>query len=290
MGATLSKVLELLGMLKSGVSRELKGHFLLNEDAIRRILGVLEAKAKELNHLTSIVFHVKREDDRFYETTNLEDVLSDANTPGHRINEISIELRNTDPAHPPKPWERNWIAAILFKRNGGKQAISIEAEDRNWALLLADELEPQVVRTFTPKQINSWLLVGFYIAMGALFLNLLKYVPKFAVYDIVPLLRMIIWLGGIFLTFSTIDGRTKLIAKWAGPESSFHWGEQEASYNHQQRIRENLFWVVLVGFVVGTGVSLFSNTFLPQSLAVDNNIEQHNNANESSSAPNQVKP
>lgn len=177
-----------MSKLKSGVSRSLEGHFVLDENGIRRIVGILEAKAKDLPHPSSVVFHVEREDDRFYETSKIEDVLTDANTPGHRITELGIELRNVDPNKTPQPWDRDWIVTVHFQSKKGKQDIIISAEDKNWALLLADELEPQVVRTFTPKKIPTWLLLSLYLAIFVLLLALIKSIPKY-LSDFVPYMR-----------------------------------------------------------------------------------------------------
>lgn len=270
--------------LKSGVSRELEGHFVLDEDGIRRIVGVFEAKSKDLAHPTSIVFHVEREDDRFYETTKVDDVVADANTPGHRITDLGIELRNADPNKPPQPWERDWIAAVHFKTKRGKQSIVIGAEDRNWALLLADELEPQVVRTFTPKKIPTLLLVGLYVATAIWLHTLLKLLPKFSFFDIVPVIRTAIWLGAGLLAIETIGSRGKFISSWAGPESSFHWGEQATSYAHSEGLRHNLFWVVIVGFIVSVAATAYTSTQLPQATASE--VEKQAEKQPEVNAPN----
>lgn len=260
--------------LKSGVHRELKGDFLLDEDGIRRIAGVLELKAKDLPHPCSVVFHVEREDDRFYETTNLSDVLADANTPGHRIDDFAIELRNSDPNKTPQPWERDWIAAIHFRSTRSKQEIIIGAEDRNWALLLADEIEPQVVRTLVAKQIPSWLLVGLYIGIGVWLHTLIKMIPSFPLYDVVQYLRAAVWMGVAFMAIETIGERPTFISKWAGPESSFHWGEQASSHSHRETLRQNLFWVVIVGFFVSIGATIYTSTLLSQTVPSSNPASQ----------------
>ena len=58
--------------LKSGLIRDLTGNFILDEDALRRIVGILVAKGKELAFPNAVVFHVKREDDRFYEHMGID--------------------------------------------------------------------------------------------------------------------------------------------------------------------------------------------------------------------------
>ena len=74
-----------LPTLKSGIMRSYRGWFVVDEDALRRLQTVLAKGASSLDFETHVVFRVDREDDRFYETTDLDDVLSDANLPGKRV-------------------------------------------------------------------------------------------------------------------------------------------------------------------------------------------------------------
>ncbi|HXU93899.1 MAG TPA: hypothetical protein VFP33_09610 [Gallionella sp.] len=268
--------------LHSGVSRELEKFFILDEDGIRRIVGILEARAKDLSHPCAVVFHVRREDDRFYETTRLEDVLSDANTPGRRIQLLRIELRNADPNRTAQPLDGDWIVAVAFSTKGNKQKIDVSSEDRNWALLLADEVEPQIVRTFVAKHIPTWLLIIFYIAitMGLISITNANTLGQFLPLSVIPTLKAVISMACIVLSAGTLEPRNRLIAKWVGPESSFHWGEQAASYNHREGIRQKLFWGVLVGFFLSVGATLYTNALFPQTAEAGNTqpqkLEPHN--------------
>lgn len=250
--------------LSSGISRELKGHFVLDENGLRRIAGVLSEKAQDLPYQCSIVFHVKREDDRFYETTQVEDVLADANTPGSRIKLLRIELRNADPNKVAVPWERDWIVAVQYSNDAKNQSINVTSEDKNWALILADAIEPQVTRTFTAKQIPTWILIPTYVALAYLLHTLTKSPLKIAP-DTVSLIDFAIWIGAFVLSTSTLDERNAWISKWAGPKSSFQWGEQALSYNQFESNRQNIFWVVFVGFAVSIMATFFMNTLLPQT-------------------------
>lgn len=250
--------------LNSGISREFKGHFVLDDNGLRRIAGVLSEKAQDLPYPCSIVFHVKREDDRFYETTLAEDVLADANTPGSRINLLRIELRNSDPNKVSVPWERDWIVAVQFCRDGNKQSINVASEDKNWALLLADAIEPQVTRTFTAKAIPSWMLIPAYVAFAYFLISVTKS-PIPVASDTVSLINFAIGLGALILSASTIEDRNELISKWAGPKSSFQWGEQAISYNQFESTRQNILWVVIVGFSISILATLYTNTLFPQS-------------------------
>src|SRR5437868_2512427 len=87
--------------LRSGIAKYYGKAFVLEEDSLRRIQAVLEKAAKELPEETEILFRVEREDDRFYETANLDDVFSDPNIRGRRIGVIYIVLSKSKPIKDP---------------------------------------------------------------------------------------------------------------------------------------------------------------------------------------------
>lgn len=269
--------------LKSGISREINGHFILDESGLRRISEILYEKAKDLPYPCSVIFHVKREDHRFYESTQVEDILSDANVLGSQIHSLRIELRNADPNKVVAPWEKDWIVAIQYSKNGYKQGIEVASENKNWALLLADAIEPHITRTFTAKKIPTWILIPSYIVLAYLvhtiFKNYIESTPgNISTYE------LFFWIGAIFLSISSLGNRHELISKWAGPKSCFHWGEQAKSYDHYESTRQNIFWVVIVGFVVSIMATIYSENVLPKIAAQNTSTTgtQKLNANKSS--------
>lgn len=252
--------------LKSGFSKDYKGYFVLDEDAMRRIVGVLEAKAKHLPYPCTVVFHVRREDDRFYETTKIEDVLNDANTINRRINILGIELRNSDENRNPEPWDRDRIATVAFDRTLSRQVqVNVASDDRSWALLLTDESEPQVVRTLTAKSVPTWLLLLLFLAIGGFLDTLMAKIPWPAIVPsfVVTALNMAIWFGVFVASVSTVGRRDDWVARWAGPEAVFLWGDQVNLYRNREEQRRNFFWVVIVGFVVSVAATISTNVMVP---------------------------
>ena len=79
-------------VLKSGIHKNFKKTFELDEDSTRRITGILEKAAKEFGSPTTIVYYVYRKDYRFYETTELENIFNDANINGKEICLFRVEL------------------------------------------------------------------------------------------------------------------------------------------------------------------------------------------------------
>ena len=255
-------------VLKSGIHKNFKKSFELEEDSIRRIAGILEKAAKEFGTSTSIVYYVYRKDDRFYETEELENVFSDANIRGKEICLFRIELRNTDPSRKPEPWDDDWIVAIIFDPKEKEQVfLRIYSEKTNWALLLADELEPQIERTFKTNAVPDWIMLPFYfslVVLGYRWLNMLFSRGIFPGGILYSLQAFIIILS-LLLSFSTISKgklRANWLTKYLGPESVFLWGDQREIYLGRRQTRKNIFWTVIVGFLISITANIITNTNL----------------------------
>ena len=252
-------------ILQSGISKKFNRNFELDEDSVRRISGILEKASKELGSPTTIVYYVYREDYRFYETTKLENVFDDANISGKEICIFRIELRNTDPDRKPEPWDYDWIVAVIFDPDEKDQVeLRIFSERTNWALLLADELEPQIERTFKPNAISDWILLPFYwslVILGFKGFNALFSKGIFPGGIIYSLQALIIILALLISFFTLSKGklRSKWLTKYLGPESVFLWGDQREIYLERKQTRKSIFWSVIVGFLISIAANIITN-------------------------------
>lgn len=256
--------------LASGIQREIEGHFVLDEDGMRRIIGVLKEKAKTLPYKSEVVLAIRREDHRFYETLNIEDVLNDANTLAHRVQSLVIELRIVDSTYRLEPWDRNWVVQVAFKiEKKSNILINIHSGDRDWALLLADALEPQITRTLASEKIPSLTLLLLYGGVAAFLITCARTIlPQLGIAkSIGDFLELATWVGTIVFLFATFDGeRAEWLAKWVGPESSFKWGDQAASFQGRIERQKNIFWAVIVGFIVSIASTIYANVMLPNPI------------------------
>ncbi len=256
--------------LKSGISKELKRQFIVDENSLIRIKGVLDKSAESLEKPAQVVFHVEREDDRFYETTKLDDVISDPNISGKKITLVGLEIREDQLD---KESRRDWIARVIFlaeRKLGAKFKetneihIEISTNDKVWALLLADELEPQIERTINRSKMPRWPLVG----LGAFgvygFIKLYFFVKEKLPIDQIetfkPVIATVLFIPFLYslwiFVFSGIMGNQNWLIKLIGPESVFLWGEEEKRFNEREQTRKNLFWAVMVAFVVSALASV----------------------------------
>ena len=252
--------------LKSGIDKEYKSSFILDRDGLIRISNILNEFSDKLNYPASVVYHVGREDERFYETTDIETVFKDPNLNKKQIIRISIELRDENPNRKSEPWEHDWIVHASFWKNERKPvSIEVFAENRDWALLLADKLEPEVERTLKKKIYSNWILVLFYLFL-ALVLSLIT--TSFENLTIISrrtadIALNLFWLTAIGIsTLSVFNYYPKKLNSLIRPESVFLWGDQISKYKRREKLRTNIFWGVIVALIVSIISSAITNYLL----------------------------
>lgn len=239
--------------LISGISKTLKKQFIVDEDALIRMKGILDKAACSLDHPVQVVFHVEREDDRFYETTELKDVISDPNIAEKKIILVGIEIRKDKNE---KESHRDWIARIVFVKDIDKTytidkiQLDISTEDKSWALLLADELEPQIDRTINRSKVPGWPLIG--IGLFGVYILIRLYCKFNLNLRMSEFLIPVMVSGGFFLPYVLLCSLDKSgwLRKLLGPESVFLWGDEEKRFREREQMRRNLFWGVVVAFIV----------------------------------------
>lgn len=228
-----------MAKLKSGIIKHYNSHFILEEDSLRRIQAIFDKAAKELTDEPEVVFRVEREDDRFYETLNIKDVLDDPNVTGRRVGSVSVELRQKVNSDDSQIHDIGAVAKVEFfsedKFRVGKWrnriSFEISHDNRNWALLLADEIEPQIQRTLKAKGFPRLI---FIISLLPFILIYIKIIRKYWPHEtgnepfnglmlgatiVMCLLVAIVWI----LSFETPPTS---LSRFLGPESVFLWGDE----------------------------------------------------------------
>jgi hypothetical protein len=247
--------------LTSGISKKYKNHFLLDEDSLRRISGLLEEYAKSLNTKYRVYYRVRREDDRYFESEQISDVLADPNITGKLIQEIEVFLSKWIEKTEKREGYFYNIVSIRFKStdkeysfNDNQTNLIISSEDTNWALVLADKLEPQIIRTFKKSRIPKWLFLVYWIPI---IIILFKKVSDLTLDPVPYIIPLILIIPAIIIYYSDWRRYPKWIINITGPESVFYWGEYKNEYDHRLKIRDNFFWVVIIGFIVSIISSVF---------------------------------
>ncbi|HEX8398589.1 MAG TPA: hypothetical protein VF644_14235 [Pyrinomonadaceae bacterium] len=262
--------------LEAGIARRYKSYFILEESSLRKMQAILEKAAKEITEPHSVMFRVYRNDSRFYETCEIEELLNDPNITGREINEILIALvsENTSADNPQEKFHDKFNASvvIIFRATSRTEIsdrenlvyFSISYKDKNWALLLADEIEPQIIRTFKIKSLPKWTFLLFVIPFILFGIEVFKWADFDSETSTINYRRLIIdvlllLIFPIFIAFiaTKVFGKPNWYLSFKGEESVFFWGDQVHYFNERQKLRNNIFWGILVAFVVSVLASAF---------------------------------
>ncbi|XCN73346.1 MAG: hypothetical protein Q3M24_00915 [Candidatus Electrothrix aestuarii] len=246
--------------LQSGIDKTYKTPFTLNKDNFLRIARVFEKNKDLLNFPTAIVYRVKLEDNRFYETIDKNKVLNDPNTKNHCIDIVIIELKDLRKER--ETWERDRIASVAFNRSKQMIGVEIFAEERTWSLVFSDEIEPQIERTIGVKTVSSIVIVLFTFSIYFLvMLNLSKVKRKITSFQMKSMIDAI----GLCVATMTALVLVFTFTRWNysfmrltphqfidlfGPKSAFLWGDMKGLYQEHEELIKNIKWVVVIGFVI----------------------------------------
>jgi hypothetical protein len=261
-----------MNFLQSGITKLFHNDFILDEDSLRRIEGILQKASKEITDEVVLTYKVEREDDRFYEVLNLDDVLSDPNVSGRKVNALYIELRSNH-VFKENLFRARPVVSILFStsiRGNMKVAESwtfypsatkfqISHDNRTWALMLADELEPQILRTFRVKQFPRFVFWLLYIPIIVIVFKVINHFFPYKTDWLVFLPFFIVSLAALLAFWSSIS-TSRLFEPYKyiiESQSVFLWGDEIHENAYREKIRDNVFWVIVVGSLIGIAISVY---------------------------------
>jgi hypothetical protein len=172
---------------RAGVKKDYYKHFHLDEAKLRKIAEILSEHAKKLTDVkTDLIYRVERCDERFYETSNIEDVLADDNSIGRQIECLKIRVQasqagsvaepaneanvvgngNTLVQHIAIVGQHRTLATVTFRDitkglrekpfdiAGACVQVEVEEKGRDWCFVLADDLDAQIERTLTVRALR----------------------------------------------------------------------------------------------------------------------------------------
>jgi hypothetical protein len=256
-------------------SKEYLDGFILDEAKLRRIVEVFQAFAAKKAFDCQLEFSVKRTDVE-YTAPSVEAVLQDENLSTRRIKTVALKMVKRGEPYYSSPLE----CELQFNREPDYRKsiyISIKDKDRTWAYALTEELDTHVQRTLirSRKGITSILgssyLNDFVIPSLVLGICLLaaRRLPiatarlgDLAIAHFVLLIFVLLlatftafWLGS-----SISIGRA--VANLLKDDSAFYWGDERESYDRRRAFRQNMKWVVAVGFIVSLTAGVMTALFL----------------------------
>lgn len=251
----------------SGILKVFRDPFTLKKEHVERITtAILKAQAK-LEDESQFYFHVHREDDRFYEVETLNEIFTDPNAEGSRIDFISWNLlqdiNETDGTD--KPYR---ILRLRYTMSGIE--LHIDGKEMDWALVTADQIEAEIERTLYKRfnWINFTIILGgilVYFFFARLLVALLR-ADKFKRKETETVVDMNIML---LIQAPPMLALIHAVLSWDSvwtwlnySPSYFLWGDVVADYSRLSDLSSNLLWVVIVGLVVSVIGNILTSKFL----------------------------
>lgn len=235
--------------LESGIIKKYSGLFLLTEDSLRRIQNSIIEAQKNLNFPTNLVFRIERNDDKFYETKDISEILSEPNIISKDVFLLEIFV-NYEKLHKNENLiEYPKIVGITFVSDHvlGTATVyfKINFENKNWALQLADELDILILQTFRIKRIpfSLFLLLPILLLVPLV----VKYKNVFADYSGTILIILAVL---VFSYLQILGQRPNWYKQYVRIGPTFYIGEGKYRYESAIKFKNNFIWTIIIGFIV----------------------------------------
>ena len=258
--------------MAAAVQVEYKQTFLLGEEDLAKIDELIRKRTDELEDF-ELEYQVHRLDHALITYTSPAEVTSEQNNLAEAIE--SLRILGTG--------EAGRVEVTVSKKRG--ITLSVYFEDRDKALLLAADLKAylnsEVLNHWSTKIVNFiqsrdyfFVTVATSLAIGILYIWWsFPALPQFNDNTATDSARLAYLVevasrrAEVDLIFPTLFAPVILIlvglalgpiSKLLFLPSTFYWGKEISRYNRRQSIRNQLFWIVLVGFLISVAASLAS--------------------------------
>lgn len=279
--------------IKAGLFKEYENNFILDESKLRKIVNLIEEFSKKLKKETYILYIVNRKDNSQYETKNIEDILADDNIPEKCITSLGIKLK--EKFSDKKDYELTTdqqrpiviIAFTLFRYP--KIEFGVTGENRDWCILLTDELDNQIKRilikspfSFLSYRYIDFIIFPILIAVGSIVLFFIAQEVKpllsigqiksltmeersikileilaskkptndFLIYPVMMIA------SAIMFVILEIKPLNKLFNKIF--RSVFHWGDMARVYDKDEKLYNSIKWIIIIGFIISLIASIIA--------------------------------
>ena len=275
---------------QAGISKGFTKHFLLDESKLRKLCDVIREHSEKLKERTYLKLWVRREDNSYYETKNIDEVLKDDNIPGKALQRLIIHLLKEHPDKDKATFNsgdkiKTFVAFTLDQDE--KVSFGIEETERDWCFLLADDLDTQIQRTLKKRTFpfftSRLFETAVFLALGAFFKLWLSFVLTLGNPDISMdsiqsmttemqiekileihlerdiranwLTPAILFSWVLILVLIEIRPITRIIEKLN--RSVFYWGDMKTQYQNFLAKVNRFKWGVVITFIMSILAGLF---------------------------------
>ena len=255
--------------------------FLLDEEKLRKIVNIIEQRLLRTESQIPHSFKIFRADSYSYETKNLEDIIHEDNTNWKRIEKIEITANKGD----------GFNFRLVFSGEGTSICISGSNRDQVYLLFsdLREYLKNEVnICMVIPKELDSFIYTFFPMLMFLALIFLiykidsslptmeeirkttnsselhekLNFLIKYKSPETRSAIRAFWPMALILVLVPIISILLKKYVYIFFPSNLFLIGVQKQRYERRRRICTNVFWGIIIAFIIGilAGLSVWKMT------------------------------
>lgn len=270
---------------KAGFWKEYTANFLVDEPRLRKLVQTLESARATLGMGAEVRFRVFRQDQSFFHTATVDEVLADDNIRGKEIIRLVIDLvptegesRDTD----------DGLAIIDFdsKDKQHRVFLGVHAPSRDWTFVLAEDLDAQISRSLAPRRFSFLATRWPNLALSLLSFSAATYMVARMLFQSSPPLteaaieamtiedrlkvllirqslnasdftRVSLAMVSTLILFAGIFETRPISRIYAlFDRSAFYWGDMIDAYDRSRARAQRWAWGVVVAFIVSVAASL----------------------------------
>ncbi len=251
---------------KTSLSKSYSTYFILDEGKLRKLIEVLTEYSKKKDYECDFRFMVKRSDNSEYSTDSIETVLKDDNIKRKEIRELTILLKDKGEQSRYNLKTECNIEFSVKEPSPYTSPVKYSVKDENekWAFSLAEELDAYISRTlvYKSKRFNQLpelidnLLFPMAVFISIIFIiNLIYPLNSYRLGDLNLFqtgIVIAICTSLLMLSFNVVQELSPIqkLSNLMNLNSVFYWGDQKETYDAQHSLRQNVKWVVIIGFLV----------------------------------------
>jgi len=258
---------------QSVLEKKYSSYFLLDEGKLRKLGDVLKEFASKKDYECGTVYTVKKADNSEYTSDTIDTVLHDDNIKRKEIQKLTISLADRSEEF---KWQRRTDCTIEFdqtidadNRYGFPVRYSVKDNDERWAFAFSEGLDGYIQRTMMSNKMRLRPISSFFEAIVPVLGFMLVILMINSLYPLrhrllgeLNLLEfgilVPICIGLVILCFDTINWLKPIerLSNLVRHSSVFYWGDQKEIYDSQRNFRQNMKWVVLIGFIVSVAAGI----------------------------------
>jgi hypothetical protein len=251
-----------------------KENFVLSVEKLNAIVKKIEEHLKKKKNDTELVYKVERFQESLLETNDIQDVLSDDNAKGKEIFFLEIQALSKDIT-------QNLDPLCILKFNSRSKDIQVELliqdADKSWCNILYKDLDIYIKRSLTSLKSKS--IINFVLSYFAKTLPILLFSICLILYYLskpkrnylienasVAMLAfdLMACMLGLLLFYELVNAFIPF-EKWRYflvNDSAFYWGDQIEIHDKKKNLKANIFWGIIVAFIVSVLASFFNSFFI----------------------------